>query len=101
MLEHKLIYLEIDSKAVLKNAFSEIRAEVEHAASRPELTDLYNRAGYLVELTNDPFWERKFFDDIEDIRHTAEEEFGKTARKINSQAEKLGTHGNYDEIWAD
>ena len=101
MLEHKLIYLEIDSKAVLKDAFSEIRNEVERAASRPALTDLYYRAGYLVELTNDPFWEKKFFDDIEDIRHTAEEEFEKTARKINSRAEKLGTHGNYDEVWAD
>ena len=101
MLEHKLVYLEIDSKAVLKDAFSEIRDEVGQAASRPELSDLYNRAGYLVELANDSFWETKFFDDIEDIRHTAEQEFGKTARKINSQAEKLGIHGNYDEIWAD
>ena len=101
MLEHKLVYLEIDSKAVLKNAFSEIRDEVERAISRPELTDLYYRAGYLVELSNDPFWERKFFDDIEDIRHTAEVEFEKTARRINSRAERLGDHGNYDEVWAD
>ena len=101
MLAHKLVYLEIDSKTVLKDAFSEIRDEVGQAASRPELSDLYNRAGYLVELANDSFWERKFFDDIEDIRRTAEQEFGKTARKINSQAEKLGIHGNYDEIWAD
>jgi|SRR5215510_60288 len=101
MLEHKLVYLEIDSKAVLQNAFLEIRDEVEGAASRSALTDLYNRAGYLVTLAYDAFWERKFFEDIEDIHHTAEEEFGKTARKINSRAEKLGIHGNYDEIWAD
>lgn len=101
MLEHKLVYLEIDSKAVLKNAFSDIRDEVGRAVSRSELTDLYNRAGYLVTLAYDAFWERKFFDDIEDVHHTAEEEFEKTARKINSQAEKIGTHGNYDEVWAD
>ncbi|SRR5258706_9757965 len=101
MIEHKLVYLEVDNKTDLKNAFSEIRDDVEQADSRPELTDLYNRAGYLIMLANDSFWERKFFDDIEDIRHTAEEEFGKTVRKINSRAEKIGTGGNYDEIWAD
>jgi len=101
MLEHKLVYLEINSKAVLQDAFSEIRNEVNRAASRLELTDLYNRAGYLISLAYDSFWERKFFDDIEDIRHTAEEEFGRTAHKINDQAEKIGFEGNYDEVWAD
>jgi|SRR6185503_19292398 hypothetical protein len=101
MLEHKLVYLEIDSKAVLKDAFAEIRDEVNHATSRLELTDLYNRAGYLITLAYDSFWERKFFDDIEEIRHTAEEEFEQTARKINDQAEKIGFEGNYDEVWAD
>ena len=101
MLEHKLVYLEIDNKVVLKDAFSEIRAEVERASSAPELTDLYNRAGYLIAIAYDSFWERKFLDDIVEIRSTAEEEFGKTARKINNQAEKLGEHGIYDEVWAD
>ena len=100
MLEHKLSYLEIDSKAVLKKAFAEIRAEVESAASQYELRELYYRAGYLVSLANDAFWENKFFDDIEDAHRTAEEEFRKTARKINSQAEKLGSEGNYDDVWA-
>ena len=101
MLEHKLVYLEIDSKAVLKEAFSEIRDEVNQATSRIELTDLYNRAGYLITLAYDSFWERKFFDDIEEIRHTAEEEFEETARKNNDQAERIGFEGNYDEVWAD
>jgi len=100
MLEHKLSYLEIDSKVVLKRAFAEIRNEVERAASQYELSELYCRAGYLVSLANDAFWERKFFDDIDDVHQTAEEEFRKTARKINSQAEKFGSAGNYDEVWA-
>ena len=100
MIEHKLVYLEIDSKAVLINAFSEIRDEVEKATSKPELSDLYYRAGYLVSLANDAFWERRFFDDIEEIHHTAEQQFKQTARKINSWAEKLGSEGNYDEVWA-
>ena len=101
MLEHKLVYLEIDNQAVLQEAFAEIRAEVEQAASSYDLTDLYNRAGYLITLANDAFWERKFSDDIEEIHQTAEDEFRKTARKINRRAEQLGLEGNYDEVWAD
>ena len=101
MMDHKLVYLEIDSKAVLKDAFAEIREEVRKATSRLELTDLYNRAGYLITLAYDSFWERKFFDDIEEIRDTANTEFLLTTRAINSQAEKIGFEGNYDEVWAD
>jgi hypothetical protein len=101
MLEHKLVYLEIDSKTVLQDAFAEIRGEVERAASRPELTELYNRAGYLIAIAYDSFWERKFSDEIEYIRYTADHEFEKTARKINQRAEKIGLEGNYDEVWAD
>ena len=101
MLEHKLVYLEIDSQAVLKEAFAEIREEITQAASSYDLTDLYNRAGYLITLANDAFWERKFNENIEDIHQTAEEEFRKTAHKINTQAEHLGLEGNYDEVWAD
>jgi hypothetical protein len=101
MLEHKLVYLEIDSKTVLQDAFAEIRAEVERAASRYELTELYNRAGYLVAIAYDSFWERKFADDILDIRYAADHEFEKTARKINQRADTIGLEGSYDEVWAD
>ena len=87
MLEHKLVYLEIDSQAVLREAFAEIRDEVKHAVSGYDLTDLYNRAGYLITLANDTVWERKFSGDIEEIHQIAEDEFRMTARKINKQAE--------------
>ena len=101
MLEHKLVYLDIDNRSVLKDAFAEIRGEVEQARSRLELTELYNRAGYLIEIAYDSFWERKFSDDINEIRYTADQEFARTARKINNWAEKIGLEGNYDEVWAD
>lgn len=101
MLEHKLVYLEIDSQAVLKEAFAEIRAEVDQAVSSYDLTDLYNRAGYLITLANDAFWERKFNDDIDEIHQTAEDEFRRTAHQINTRAERIGLDGNYDEVWAD
>src|SRR5262245_26836561 len=101
MMEHKLMYLEVDSAAELKSAFLEIRAEVEKADSKFKLTDLYNRAGFLIILANDTFWERKFFGDLKDLRDIAEAEFELTARQINTQAEKIGLQGNYDETWAD
>ena len=95
------IYGEVDNKTDLKNVFSEIRQDVENAKSRSALTELYRRAGYLITLTNASSWEKKFGDDIDDIREVAEEEFATTARKINSQAEKIGATGDYDEKWGE
>jgi hypothetical protein len=95
------IYGEVDNKSDLKKVFSEIRDDVEKADSRPALTELYRRAGYLITLTNASSWEKKFGDEIDDIRDTAEEEFSKTARKINRRAEEVGTDANYDEKWGD
>ena len=95
------IYGEVDNKTDLKEVFSEIRKDVENAKSRSDLTELYRRAGYLITLTNASSWEKKFGDDIDDIRETAEEEFATTARKINSQAEKIGTDANYDDKWGE
>jgi hypothetical protein len=95
------IYGEVDNKTDMKNVFSAIRDDVEKADSRAELTELYRRAGYLITLTNASSWEKKFGDDIEDIRETAEDEFSKTARKINDRAEKIGTDADYDEKWGE
>ena len=95
------IYGEVDNKTDLKEVFTEIRRDVENAGSRSDLTELYRRAGYLITLTNASSWEKKFGDEIDDIRATAEQEFAKTARKINSQAGKIGTEADYDEKWGD
>jgi hypothetical protein len=101
MAKDKHIYGEVDSKTDMKEVFSEIRKDVEGAKSRSELTELYRRAGYLITLTNASSWEKKFGDEIDDIRDTAEEEFAKTARKINNQAEKIGENANYDDKWGE
>jgi hypothetical protein len=101
MAKDRHIYGEVEDKTDLKEVFSEIREDVEKADSRPELTELYRRAGYLITLTNASSWEKKFGDEIDDIRDTAEEEFTKTARVINSRAEVIGTDANYDEKWGD
>jgi hypothetical protein len=101
MAKDRHIYGEVDNKTDLKEVFSEIREDVEKAGSRPELTELYRRAGYLITLTDAPAWEKKFDEDIDEIREAAEEEFAKTARVINRRAEAVGTDANYDERWGD
>ena len=95
------IYGEVNNKTDLKKIFQKIRQDVEEAESRPDLTELYRRAGYLVTLTHSPGWEEKFGPEIADLRKVAEEEFRTTARKINRRAEEIGTEANYDETWGD
>ena len=58
--------------------------------SRPALIELYKRAGYLITLTYAPSWEQKFGDDAVALRQIGEDEFRKTAHKINRRAIKLG-----------
>jgi hypothetical protein len=99
MATNKQIYGEVDNKTDLKHVFTEIRQDVEKAKSRSGLTELYRRAGYLITLTNASSWEKKFGGEISGIRRVAEEEFAKTARKINSQAKKIGTEADYDDQW--
>ena len=101
MLEDKLLYFEVDNTANLKNIFSEIRADVDKADSTFKLDGLYYRAGYLITLVHDAFWERKCLDELDHMRDIAEAEFRETARKINQHAEELGIAGNYDDVWAD
>jgi hypothetical protein len=95
------IYGEVDNKTDLKKVFTEIRQDVENARSRSDLTELYRRAGYLITLTNASSWEKKFGDEIGDIRETAEDEFATTARKINNRAKEIGTDADYDDKWGD
>src|SRR4051812_32477947 len=93
------IYGEVTSKTSLQKIFQEIRRDVEEANSRPDLTELYRRAGYLITLTHAPSWEEKFGKEAVQLRQVATEEFGTTARKINSRATQIGTEADYDETW--
>lgn len=97
-VEHH-IYGEVENEADLKRIFSQIRREVEEADSRPALTELYRRAGYLVTLTHSPAWEKKFGAEVAALRELAKDEFRKTARKINQRAAQIGTEADYDETW--
>ena len=93
------IYGEVNSQSDLKKIFTEIRQDVDRAKSRPDLTELHKRAGYLVTLTHSPAWEEKFGKEVTQLRKEAMADFATTARKINRQAKEIGTEADYDESW--
>jgi hypothetical protein len=99
MAEDRHIYGEVNSKTGMKRVFTDIRRDVEGAKSRPALTELYRRAGYMITLTYAPSWDEKFGGSAAGLRRVGEDEFCKTARKINRQAETIGTDADYDERW--
>jgi hypothetical protein len=99
MSEHRHIYGEIHNKTGMKRVFGEIRRDVNGAMSRPALTELYKRAGYLITLTHAPSWGQKFGHNAVALRRIGEDEFRKTAHKINRRAIKIRTDADYDEKW--
>jgi hypothetical protein len=101
MAEDRHIYGKVRNKQDLKQIFTDIRRDVESAGSRPGLTELYKRAGYLITLTYAPSWEEKFGKEAKELRGLAEDEFRKTVKKINQRAETIGTEADYDEKWGD
>ena len=54
MTADRHIYGEVHSKTGMKRVFTDIRRDVNAARSRPTLTELYKRAGYLITLTFAP-----------------------------------------------
>jgi len=93
------VYGAVNSPTGLKKVFREIRRDVAHAGSRPSLTELHKRAGYLITLTMSPSWEEKFGMEATRLRRVAKDEFATTARKINRRAKEIGSEANYAETW--
>jgi hypothetical protein len=99
MIGDRHIYGEVKNKTDMKRVFSHIRHDVDSAASRPGLTELYKRAGYLITLTHAPSWHQKFGKDAAALRQIGEDEFRRTARKINRRAAAIGAEADYDDSW--
>lgn len=93
------IYSHIGGQADMRRVFRDIRRDVAVAGSRPILTELYRRAGYLITLTYAPSWQDKFGRRARQLRKVAEDEFRITAQLINRRAELIGTSSDYHEIW--
>ena len=99
MTTDRHIYGDVNSGTSLKKVFTSIRRDVADAKSRPSLTELYKRAGYLITLTYAPSWNEKFGSKAATLRNIGQDEFRKTAKKINSRARQIGTEADYDEKW--
>jgi hypothetical protein len=99
MAEDRHVYGEVNSKTGMKRVFTGIRRDVTNASSRPALTELYRRAGYMIALTHAPSWDAKFGRDAGTLRQVGEDEFRKTAHRINRRARAIGTDADYDEKW--
>jgi len=54
MVHDAHVYGEVNSPKSLKEVFREIRRDIDAAKSPPDLTELYQRAGYLITLTHAP-----------------------------------------------
>jgi len=101
MAEDRHVYGEVNSKTGMQRIFTDIRRDVAAAKSRPALTELYKRAGYMITLTYAPSWGEKFGREAPALRRVGEDEFRKTAHKINRRAKALGTDADYDEKWGE
>src|SRR5262249_53473438 len=99
MATDRHIYGQVKSRTGMKRIFTNIRRDVASAKSRPGLTELYKRAGYLIALTHAPSWQEKFGREAPALRRVGEEAFQKTAKKINRRAAQIGTPADYDETW--
>lgn len=101
MAQERHVYGEVHNKTDLRKIFTEIRHNVDGANSRPALTELYKRAGYLITLSYAPSWQTRFGDEASTLRGLAKDEFSTTARKINRRAKKINTEPDYDETWGE
>ena len=93
------IYGQINDEADMRRVFKDIRRDVTTADSRPTLTELYRRAGYLITLTYAPSWAEKFGREARQLRRLAEREFRLTAQRINERAKQIDTDADYHETW--
>ena len=87
------------TKTDLRHVFNEIREDVEKAASREDLTELYKRAAYMILMTHATPLADKSDREMGRRREITERDFAQTVRMINGQAKKIGTEADYNAKW--
>ena len=87
------------TKKDLRHSFDGIREDIEKAASREGLDELYKRAAYMILMTHSTPLEDKTDRDMKIRREITERDFARTVRMINRQAKKIGTEADYNEKW--
>ena len=89
---------EIHDRKDVRRTFAEIRAALERATSREDLTELYKQAVYMILMTHSsPVNEKDSA--IKRRRQSTEREFARTVRLINQKAKKIGVEPDYNEDW--
>jgi len=89
---------EIHDRKDVRRTFAEIRAALEKAASREDLTELYKQAVYMILMTHSsPVNEKDSA--MKRRRQSTEREFARTVRLINQKAKKIGVEPDYNEDW--
>lgn len=88
------------SETLLKNLL-DVQEEIGEAHCRPALTELYQRAGYILNAiyarsravyNRNDYWQSK---------EIADSIFKSLADNINNRARQLGTRPDYDDIWGE
>lgn len=100
MASDRQIYGEIGNRTDMEEAFAAIRRDIDQAANRPDLTELYRRASYLITLTHDASWREKSGEDPAQISRMGDDQFRETAQAINRRAAEIGADADFDETWA-
>jgi len=89
---------EIHDRKDVRRTFAEIRAALEKAATREDLTELYKQAVYMILMTHSsPLNEKDSA--MKRRRQSTEREFARTVRLINQKAKKIGVEPDYNEDW--
>ena len=89
---------EIHDRKDVRRTFAEIRAALEKAATREDLTELYKQAVYMILMTHSsPVNEHDSA--MKRRRQSTERQFARTVRFINQKAKKIGVEPDYNEDW--
>ena len=89
---------EIHDRKDVRRTFEEIRAALEKAASREDLTELYKQAVYMILMTHStPLNEKD--QEMKRGRERTEQEFTRTVHMMNERAKKINVEADYSEAW--
>src|SRR5260370_40186865 len=97
MATDRHVYGEVNSKTGLKKVFIDIRHDVSGAGSRPTLTELYKRAGYLITLSYAPSWEKKFGREAGWLCRIDQGDVRKTGQQNNHPPQKNRQREGFEE----
>ncbi|WP_456479293.1 hypothetical protein [Nautilia sp.] len=90
------IYGKVESVEDISRINCLIRDEMLNVSTPAELSELKKRSDYLCTLTYSPFWQKKFKDQLEELRDTAIKENRASVKTANYVASYLNFDKHYD-----